>query len=336
MAYNRENYLRIKEEFAHRHDDRVAEAEERTAELEAQLPELREINTALRRSSAAVCSAVFRGMSRGEGEPRPDPAAELAEIRAENERLLRARAELLTRNGYAADYLEPRFACKKCADRGSVGLRMCSCMREELIMAGYESSGIGNLLRGCTFDGFDLSHFSGDGRIIMENNLAICRSYAEEFTTDADTVCGDKKNLLLYGLTGLGKTHLSAAIAARLIRRGYDVVYETAINLFGTFERERFMRDDRNGRRESERYFDCDVLIIDDLGTELSNQFTATVLFNVINTRLCRGSATIINTNLSQKEIRERYDGRTSSRIFGEFRPLPFVGTDYRLLKLER
>jgi len=186
------------------------------------------------------------------------------------------------------------------------------------------------------FDGFDLSHFSGDGRIIMENNLAICRSYAEEFTTDADTVCGDKKNLLLYGLTGLGKTHLSAAIAARLIRRGYDVVYETAINLFGTFERERFMRDDRNGRRESERYFDCDVLIIDDLGTELSNQFTATVLFNVINTRLCRGSATIINTNLSQKEIRERYDGRTSSRIFGEFRPLPFVGTDYRLLKLER
>ena len=170
----------------------------------------------------------------------------------------------------------------------------------------------------------------------MENNLASCRSYAEEFTTDADTVCGDKKNLLLYGLTGLGKTHLSAAIAARLIRRGYDVVYETAINLFGTFERERFMRDDRNGRRESERYFDCDVLIIDDLGTELSNQFTATVLFNVINTRLCRGSATIINTNLSQKEIRERYDGRTSSRIFGEFRPLPFVGTDYRLLKLER
>ena len=176
MAYNRENYLRIKEEFAHRHDDRVAEAEERTAELEAQLPELREINTALRRSSAAVCSAVFRGMSRGEGEPRPDPAAELAEIRAENERLLRARAELLTRNGYPADYLEPRFACKKCADRGSVGLRMCSCMREELIMAGYESSGIGNLLRGCTFDGFDLSHFSGDGRIILLSAAATQRN----------------------------------------------------------------------------------------------------------------------------------------------------------------
>ena len=157
----------------------------------------------------------------------------------------------------------------------------------------------------------------------------ICRDYAENFKP------GASRNLLFIGNTGLGKTHLSTAIAKKVIEGGCDVVYDTAQNIFADFEIEHFSRN-RDEEDRTSRYFDCDLLIIDDLGSEMSNQFTVSVLYLLINTRLNRGLSTMISTNLNQKELRERYWDRITSRLFGEYRILLFLGTDVRAQKIRQ
>ena len=200
-------------------------------------------------------------------------------------------------------------------------------------MAGYESSGIGALIRQKTFDNYD-PKLQKDTEQAYQSAVMVhgfCRNYAEQFDPDSSA------NLLFVGATGLGKTHLSAAIAGRVIGRGYDVVCETAQNVFADFEYERFGRP--YGKEEGEesrtdRYFTCDLLILDDLGTEMTNQFTVSCLYNILNTRLNRGAPILINTNLTRDELKKRYDDRVTSRLFGEFLPIVFVGRDARELRL--
>jgi DNA replication protein DnaC len=143
--------------------------------------------------------------------------------------------------------------------------------------------------------------------------------------------------MIFMGGTGIGKTHLSTAIAGRVIERGFDVFYSGVANLFSDFEMQRYGNSagGETGLGTSQ-YFDSDLLIIDDLGTEVINQFTATVLYNVINTRLSRKKSTIINTNFGQDELRAKYADRITSRIFGEYRVIPFVGKDVRMGKIHR
>jgi len=185
-----------------------------------------------------------------------------------------------------------------------------------------------------TFDNFDPDYQKGDPRVADNNRLIYqyCRKYAASFSDVG------APNLLFIGATGLGKTHLSAAIAGEIISQGYDVVCETAQNFFADFEFERFERP--YGSREAgdgsktDKYFECDLLILDDLGTEMTNQFTVSCLYNMMNTRLNRGKAMIINTNLTRDELKKRYADRITSRLFGEFLPLIFMGQDMRSLKL--
>ena len=179
------------------------------------------------------------------------------------------------------------------------------------------------------FDNFSLKYYDGDDRIIMEQNLGICKSYAEGF--------GDgSESLLLMGNTGLGKTHLSTSIAACVIEKGFDVIYETSQNLISVFSAEQFGRplSGTNVTRTSERYFGCDLLIIDDFGTETVNQFSVSCFYNLINTRVNKGLPIIINTNLSQDNIKTKYSDRIASRLFGEFIVLSFPGKDIRMQKL--
>lgn len=326
MAYNKDNYFRIKDEFSHKHRDKIEEAEQRKTLLENKYPELSKIDTALRLTGMEIYSSMFDAGS----------AKEIEKIKKKNEECQQAQADFLKKLGLPSDYLLPKFDCDICQDRGTVGLRMCDCMKKQLIMAGYESSGMGNLIRSCSFDNFDLNAFAGnpDTQANMQMVYNICHDYAHNFTTDAEQICGGQINLIMTGATGLGKTHLSAAITKTLIDRGYDVVYDTALNIFSAFEDERFGVDRYTEEKKTPKYFECDVLIMDDLGTEITNQFTAMVLFNLINTRLNRKKAMIINTNLSLKELRDRYSDRITSRILGEFRPLQFAGKDYRSLRL--
>ncbi len=325
MGFNRENYRKIKHEY----EGKALRAEEaallRKKELGMKYPDIKEIDDAL----SATGLRIFEATVRFKGERLE---SEISSIKEENALLLSKRAELLNKYGLPSDYSDVKYECNECSDSGFVGLYMCKCMKSKLVMAGYESSGIGALIRTKTFDNYVPSYQKDKNAVEnAEMIVSFCRHYAENFDEKA-------QNLLFIGGTGLGKTHLSAAITGKAVDRGYDVVCETAQNLFSDFEYERFGRGynrDDNEECRTDRYFDCDLLIIDDLGTEMSNQFTVSCLYNIINTRLNKGKAVIINTNLTRDDLKNRYSERITSRLFGEFLPVMFIGRDMRELKLE-
>ncbi len=324
MGFNRDNYRRIKREYDGKNLRAKEAAEARREELHRLFPEIKDIDDTLGMTGLKILevSAKYSGKSLEK---------KLSELKKENEALLRDRDECLKYHGYPTDYSDVKYECTDCSDTGFVGIKMCRCMKERLVLAGYESSGIGSLITDKTFDNFDPKLQAADAEhTAMIFNF--CKMYAESFSESGN------KNLLFIGATGLGKTHLSAAIAGRVISNGYDVVCETAQNLFSDFEFERFNRPygsyDAAEEQKTDKYFCCDLLIIDDLGTEVTNQFTVSCLYNIINTRLNRGKAVIINTNLTRDELKKRYSERITSRLFGEFAPLKFVGKDARMIKL--
>ncbi len=323
MGYNRDNYRRIRQEYDGKNLRAKEAAEDRRRELHDRFPDIAELDSALSLTGLELMQAASR--CRG-----AELEQEIARIRKNNRELQEARRSLLEAHGYPADYTAVRYECAECMDTGFVGARMCRCMKKKLIFAGYESSGIGYLIRTQSFDTFSPAYQQGNSRAYAActANLTVCKEYAEHF----DPAAG--KNLLLIGDTGLGKTHLSTAIAKCVIEQGFDVVYITASDLFSDFEAERFGgRQAAETEHLTERYFDCDLLILDDLGTEIANQFTLSCLYNLLNTRLNRCRPMIMNTNLRQEDLRHRYTDRIASRLFGEFSPLLFIGSDVRAIK---
>lgn len=323
MGYNKENYRRIRAAYQTKYLRAYEEADRRMAELHAKSPALAELDRQLAATGAEVAlAAVMQGASYRE---------KLAEIEARNKGLQEKRAVLLAELGYPADYTLPPYECPVCRDSGFVDMKMCDCMRRELVLAAYESSGLRELMQTQSFDTFDLSFYASDAAEYqkMKSNLALLREYAERFHPHADS-------LILCGATGLGKTHLSTAIARRVIDRGFDVYYTGAIQMFSDFEHARFGTGTGERAADPSRYMDCDLLILDDLGTEVTNQFTNSCLYMILNDRINLRRPTIINTNLSGKEIKARYTDRIASRILGDFKPFVFVGTDIRRQKLNQ
>lgn len=327
MGYNKDNYRRLKREFGEKAQAAERAAESRRAELHAKIPELAGLDGAL----SGLGLRLFGLAASISGEALEK---EIARLGLENEQLSSDRAALLRQNGYPADYDRIKYECEKCLDTGFTGTKLCSCLKRALVLAGYESSGVGSLIRTQSFDTFDIEWQRRDQKAYdtLRRNLEFCRSYADGFSP---TTSG---NLLLLGGTGLGKTHMSTAVAKAVIERGFDVVYDTAQNIFADFEYERFGRS-YGGESDGEpqrtlKYFECDLLILDDLGTELSNQFTVSCLYNIVNTRINRAQPTVINTNLGRDELRRRYADRITSRLFGEFTVLLFTGADVRASKL--
>lgn len=321
MGYNREDYVRIKNEYSQKYVIARQRADERKVELHARLPEVRAIDATLAGTGKDIMAIIVSG--RGDGEER------IAELKERNDKLLSRRAEILVGAGYPADYSDVRYECEKCGDTGFVDLKMCECMKRALVLAGYESSGLGGLIRTQSFENFSLDYYRDGGANYknMEMFVASLKRFAEGF--DGDTY----RNYLLMGSTGLGKTHLSTAVAKTVIDKGFDVLYVSAVGMISDFEARRF----GNGEgRDTERYYGADLLIIDDLGTEVVNQFTVSCLYDVINSRINNRRCTFINTNLTRKEIEDKYSERITSRLFGEYYPLPFSGTDIRKQKMMR
>ncbi len=320
MGYNVENFRRIRAEYAQKYKRAEAEANERRAELWEKIEGLREIDRILSATSVRLLSVII-GKS-GESFERVKEDAQA--LSAERDRLLLA-------NGYPTDYSDPKYECDICHDSGYHNGEMCECMRRALVMAGYESSGLGQLMLKQDFSTFSLEYYRSnprtyDNMCYVYNTL---REYASTFEPSRAT------NILLMGGTGLGKTHLSTAVAKELITRGFDVVYTDAIGMVADFEHARFGNAAGNeSGNETGRYFDCDLLIIDDLGAEVNNQFTISCIYNVLNTRINLNIPTIISTNLNQKDLNARYWERITSRILGEFQPLVFSGSDVRKQKL--
>lgn len=316
MSYNPETVARIRAEFEDRHHQAAEEAERRKIRLRAEIPALSELDREISSVGMRVFSCALGG---GRVEE------EIAQMKAEHNALRARRAALLTQHGYPADYTDIRYQCPHCQDMGFVGTKMCTCMRRALTEASYAASGIGSLMDTQSFQTFSLDYYSGQDR----ENMAVNARSLYEFASDFANRRGE--NFLLIGATGLGKTHLSTSVARTVIDGGFDVLYDTAQGMFSAFEAARFGRESNAGE---ERYLSCDLLILDDLGTEMTNSFTLSCLYNVINTRLSNRRATIASTNLSGAELRQRYADRITSRLFGEFRILQFSGRDIRAQKL--
>lgn len=315
---SQENYRRIRQEYETKYLRAEEAAEARLAQVQEAIPELRELDRQLSSLGLDILRVIHEG---------GDVDAAVARLREHNEQMQLRRAALLTAHGFPADYTQIRYECPVCGDSGFVDGKMCACMKKKLIEAGYESSGVGQLLRTQSFENFSLDYYTDDPRAYarMKRIYGIMKEYADGF------VPGRADDLALFGGTGLGKTHLSSAVARRVIDRGYDVLYTSAVGMLSDFERQRFGNSSGVGNQaDTTRYYDCDLLIVDDLGTEVNNQFTTSILYDVINTRLNRRAATIISTNLDSDEFRKRYWDRITSRVFGEYSILQFLGSDIR------
>lgn len=250
------------------------------------------------------------------------------------EKLKMQKAYLLTESNIPVDYMELKYKCDRCQDRGFLNDgKRCNCFKQALVNRAYRMSNLENVLRLQNFQNFDIDIFSnekyeGEDLTPRENMIDIV-GIAEGFIDTFEENNG--YNLLFYGSTGLGKTFLSNCIAKALLDRQKIVIYQTAFTIMDILERRRFRNDkDKLVEYQYDLLFGADLLIIDDLGTELTNTFTNAEIFNIVNTRLISGKKTIISTNLTPKEISQTYTDRIFSRILDKFIPLKFYGKDLR------
>lgn len=311
--YGYDNYQKVKEQIEKKREDAIREAEARDAELRIESREIREIDSELTGTGLLLFKTACAG-------------GDLTPIKERNTALIKRRREVLVSLGYPEDYSEIKYSCPQCCDTGYNGNKICSCFREALIKENIRSSGIGNLIEKQSFENFDLSVYEDEAiKKQMAHNLKEAKKYATEFTRDA-------KNLLLIGTTGTGKTHITTAIAKTVIENGFEVIYDSAQNVVAAFEYDRFKSGYGQYEARGEKYMECELLILDDLGTEFSNQFTVSCIYNLLNTRLNKGLPTVISTNLGAGELLSRYEDRIYSRILGQDTVvLRFLGKDNRL-----
>ena len=323
MAYSAEVIKRARARLAEAKEDRESENRQHLAECYAKVPRIREIDIQLRRTMAEAAQAAFIQGS--------DGRELLEQVRLKNVGLQQERAALVAEH-FEPGYLDETPICDNCGGSGYVGTTMCECLRE---LCRQEQKKEISVLSGGkeSFAQFRLDYYSdridpkygASPRTIMERNFQNCKRYALTFAANSG-------NLLFVGGTGLGKTFLSACVARAVADRGYSVAYETASHLFSKLEQAKFSPSEEN-RREVEKLMSCDLLIIDDLGTEMPGQFVTAALYSLLNDRLRAGMPMVISTNLNVDEMSRRYSPQIASRLHGDFQRLVFVGEDIRVLK---
>ncbi len=296
--YGYTNYQKIKAEIEQKRLLAVAKADERNEMLRDRSEKIREID----REMMATGLKLFRAACVG---------ADIEPIKERNRELAKMRKEALSELGYPEDYTEVHYSCEKCSDTGFIDGKMCSCFREALIKENIKSSGMGVLIEKQSFEKFVIdSTLPEEERARLERIVKTAKDYADNFSTG-------NKNLVFLGTTGTGKTHISTSIAKRVIEQGYEVLYDTAQNIFSAFEEDKFRSGYGPYTPKGEKYLECDLLIIDDLGTEFVTQFSTSCLYNLINTRINKGLPFIISSNLTNKQLLDTYDSRIVSRIIG-------------------
>lgn len=327
MSYTKEIIAAANQILADRRAEAEAVYSVRHLKVITEIPNIPQYEAQLAGTGADIVKAIAMG------EDAEKYINELSEVNLRIQDLIKAE---LKSHGYPEDYLKVPYTCKKCDDTGYVGGYICDChsqLLEELNrQASLEALRKVSPAQQCNFNNFALRYYSEEinptfgvsNREIMGDILEYCKHYAEDFNPKSNSI-------LLSGATGLGKTHLSLAIANVVAEKGYNVVYGSAQNLFTELEREKFSSNS-SGEAEA-KMLGCDLLIIDDLGSEFCTQFTIAELYNIINTRLNLLKPIIISTNLTNKEIEQKYTQRVLSRIIGAYTPLSFVGNDVRQIK---
>jgi DNA replication protein DnaC len=300
----------------------------RKDEVYAAIPRIREIDQLLATSSIDAARAKLRGLS--------DTTTSTKE---QNHALISEKTTLLEKHGFSTDFLQPIYTCSICKDTGRIGSEYCSCFKQSWISLLYRESTLEHLLATENFDTFDLSFYSqeSDGTHPyspydnMRNILAKSKSFVKTFDTEGG-------NLLFYGETGVGKTFLSSCIAKSLMDTQHTVLYQSAIHLFEDVCGDVIMKKGETpGSKEIYDYlYSCDLLIIDDLGTEFTNSFVISQLYDILNTRMRAQKSTIISTNLKFHDLTETYTDRISTRIFAGYTAFNFYGDNVRLAKKRR
>ncbi len=320
MTYSPSEYEQARRELDRRRNEAEKIQKAHRDEIALKFPELIKIEQEMADAGLSVIKALGMG---------DDSQDYIKFLETTNLNAQKRRVELLRENGYPEDYLKAKYFCSECNDKGFKNGFMCSCHKQLLKSIAYKKLCSQFPVDKCTFDNFNLSYYPDHGGDItpykrMKAVFDYCKSYADKFTSRSP-------GLLMLGNTGLGKTHLSLAIAGQVINRGYGVIYASAQNILNKLENEKFGRSDSTDTEKS--LIECDLLILDDLGTEFSTQFTVSAIYNIINSRLLASKPTIISTNLTMEQLESTYTQRISSRILSEYTILQFDGTDVRQLK---
>ena len=324
MALNGKYMARAREQIAQQRAENEREHRLRVDDAYRRVPGLRALDQTLQQQMITLV-----GLTMHHGS---DPTDELRALERANLDTQAQRAELLMAYHLPVDYTDDIYSCPRCRDTGYVQGQPCDCLLRRynaeltrdlsrLLLHGDES-----------FEHFDLTLYDENVRLEMKQTFQFCRTFAQEFEPGSP-------NLLLQGSTGLGKTYLSACIARVVAGAGYAVAYETAATAFSAFETAKFQRSTPEGEAAAQRveqYLGCDLMILDDLGTEMITAYSTSALYTLINTRLTREKTTIISTNCSDHELEKNYTPQILSRIVGEYQALPFVGRDIRQIKKER
>lgn len=321
MSYKRSVYIKAKQILDERRASALRAQEIRHRQIAMEYPELLEIEREMAQCGADTIKAIGMGA---------DAAEFIRQLSVKSLAAQDKRKALLKKAGYSENYLDVEYNCPVCKDTGSHDGYYCQCYKRLIREVAAEELSAASPLKRCTFESFSLSNYPDvtdkalgvNQREYMTKVYDYCKAYAEDFTTKS-------KNLLMMGATGLGKTHLSLAIANRVLEKGYDVYYDSIQNIMDKLEGEHFGRLPREESIKDD-ILSCDLLIIDDLGVEFSTQFTVSELHNIINTRILRCLPTIISTNLELADIEKQYSQRIASRIIGTSMPLRFCGNDIR------
>ena len=323
MAYTNTVLTRARARLRQDNERKRAEYEDHLGKAYALRPRLREIDRALRSTTARAAALLFQHDT--------DRTAELARLREENQKLQDERQWILDEAELPDGYLDDSPVCTLCSGTGYIGSRMCECLQE--LCRQEQKRELASLLPTGRerFDNFSMEVYPErfypelgmSARTLMQKNLNYCKKYAMEFQPGA-------RSLLFSGATGLGKTFLSACIARQVAEGGHSVVYATAGKLFSDYEAVKCERAEPESLRD---YRDCDLLIIDDLGTEMTTEFVKAALYEIVNSRLLERKTTVISTNLNEQDLEERYGGQIASRLQGSYRVLYFLGDDIRRLR---
>ena len=307
LLEQRRSINRTKETF--RHD-----------EVCAKIPEYAELESLLADTSRKLITLMLSNDGNNEEK--------LAQIEQGNLAIQENMKQLLTIGGFPADYLDPIYTCAKCRDKGTLNGKWCECFNRLMLDAAAEELNAVSPLKLSGFDSFRLDMYPDEKdtslgaspRTIMERNFEFCKNYAEAFTTESD-------GILMSGGTGLGKTHLSLAIADAVIKKGYNVIYCSVPEILRTIECEHFRK---SGEDTMGTLTKCDLLILDDLGAEIEKPLYTSLIYELVNARISRGLPMIINSNLGPNDIQQRYQDRIWSRLFS-MKVLVFAGNDVRL-----
>ncbi len=323
MAYDTQVLAQARQRLEHQRADKASQLRQRLQIAHTQVPRLRQIDSLLVKTMALAAQAALT--------PGQSGTDAMNRARQENLALQQERQALIEAN-FEPGFLDESPVCDKCGGSGYLGSTMCTCL--EALCREEQRKRLSLLACGsASFEDFSLDYYpdtidrkyGASPRTIMEHTLRSCRLYAQQFTKTSGS-------LLFVGGTGLGKTMLSACIASAAVEKGHSVCYESASRLFSKLEKNRFSPDEET-RAQVRQFEDCDLLILDDLGTELPGSFVTAALYDLLNSRLLEGKPMIISTNLTVEEIAQRYSPQIASRLRGSFQSFPFVGQDIRVQK---